>query len=64
MCNTTKTNYSVQSTYKPTHVTPFNSTLSITSVKLHTTTKLPLLVKNVFMLTVNLLRLPSVSNPG
>ena len=36
-----KQNYSVQDTYKPTHLRPLNDTLPMPSVKLHTTTKLP-----------------------
>ena len=38
---TPKQNYSVQATYSPTHLTPLNATLHITSIKFHTTTKLP-----------------------
>ena len=36
-----KQNYSVQATFTPTHLTPLNATLTIPSVNLHTTTKLP-----------------------
>ena len=39
-CVTPQKNYSVQAKLTPTHLTPFNYTLPITSVKLHTTTKL------------------------
>ena len=41
LCVTPKTNYSVQATYEPTHLTPSNYTLTIASIKLHTTTILP-----------------------
>ena len=34
-------NYSVQATSTTTHLTPLNATLTISSVKLHTTTELP-----------------------
>ena len=44
-----KQNYSVQDTYKTTRLTPLNATLYLTSVKLHTTTKLPLTGKNIFV---------------
>ena len=40
MCNNTKTNYSVQATSTTTHLTPFDATLPIASVKLHTTIEL------------------------
>ena len=40
-----KKNYSVQATSKTTHFTPLNATLYLTSVKLHTTTKLTLTSK-------------------
>ena len=34
-------NYSVQATSQTTHLTPLNAPLPITTVELHTTTKLP-----------------------
>ena len=37
-----KQNYSVQATYTTTNSTPLNATLYLTSIKLHTTTTLPL----------------------
>ena len=41
MCNTTKTNYSVQATYTTTHLTPLNTKLHISPVELHKTKQLP-----------------------
>ena len=53
MCNTTKQNYSVQATYTPTDLTQLNDTLPITSIKLHTTTKLPPAGNEYFCFHIN-----------
>ena len=59
-----KQNYSVHATSKITHLTLLNSILHIASVKLYTTTKLPLTGKKYlcFLIDKKYLRLPSVSS--
>ena len=61
-----KHNHNVQSKSTTTHLTPLDATMYIVSVKLHTTTELPPAGKEffVFILTENILMLPSVSNIG
>ena len=65
-CVTQQQNYSVQAKSTPSRLTPLNTTLSIAPVELHKTKNYPRLVKNLFVyiLTVNILILPSVSNHG
>ena len=46
-------NYSVQATYKTTHLTPLNSALHIESIELHTTNKLPPAGKEYFCFQIN-----------
>ena len=53
MCNTTKKNYSVQTTYTTTHFMPLYATRYLTYVKLHTTTKLPLNGKKSLCFLIN-----------
>ena len=54
LCVTSRNqNYSVQATYITTNFTPFNATLYLTSIKLHTTTKLPLTGKEHFCFLIN-----------
>ena len=61
-----KQNYSFQATSTTTHLTPLKATLPISTVELHTRKNQPLLVNNicVFILTVDILMMPSVSNQG
>ena len=48
-----KTNYSVQATSTPNHLTPLYATLTIPSVKLHTRTKLPPASKEYICFRIN-----------
>ena len=66
MCNTTKKNYSVQTTSTTTNLAPLNAKLTIVYVELHTKNELTPAGQEycASRLTVNLLMLPSVSNKG
>ena len=48
-----KQNYSGQATSTTTHLTPLNATMYLTSVKLHTTIKLPLTGKKYLVFLIN-----------
>ena len=53
MCNTTKTNYSVQATSTTTHLTPLDTTLPIATVEIHKTKQLAPAGKEYFCFHIN-----------